>query len=282
MFGVSLLALLVLVVLGIALAFGVLWRSRRATVPVPVCGKCSYAVQGLPSFTCPECGSDLREVGIVTPTTRRPLPPLVLAIIWTLILPVPALVVSGVTVALVPLVQHTTMKVNYFGPHSGEYVIVDLVSHSRGTAGSGTPAPPSELTLSLRRIVGPSQNEQTTSMKLDIPSNRCTYSDPSGKSVTASTGLTAETLGAWMAAAGVDLKDPKVQTEITEIRSTIQSMLTGSMPTTSPFPFANRGGGTTTNSNPPGWLIPSLAGFWLLIWILGIVRISRKPKSAPA
>ncbi len=29
------------------------------------CGKCGYLVTGLPTFQCPECGSDLREVGIV-------------------------------------------------------------------------------------------------------------------------------------------------------------------------------------------------------------------------
>ena len=36
-------------------------------VTVPSCRACGYAVKGLPSFTCPECGSDLREVGIDTP-----------------------------------------------------------------------------------------------------------------------------------------------------------------------------------------------------------------------
>ena len=30
-----------------------------------VCGSCGYRVRGLTSFTCPECGSDLRDVGIV-------------------------------------------------------------------------------------------------------------------------------------------------------------------------------------------------------------------------
>ena len=36
-------------------------------VTEPSCRACGYAVKGLPSFTCPECGSDLREVGIDTP-----------------------------------------------------------------------------------------------------------------------------------------------------------------------------------------------------------------------
>jgi hypothetical protein len=41
------------------------WWGPKVTVPS--CRACGYAVKGLPSFTCPECGSDLREVGIDTP-----------------------------------------------------------------------------------------------------------------------------------------------------------------------------------------------------------------------
>src|SRR5690349_5076162 len=31
----------------------------------PGCGRCGYSPKAAVSFTCPECGSDLREVGIV-------------------------------------------------------------------------------------------------------------------------------------------------------------------------------------------------------------------------
>ena len=34
------------------------------------CGRCDYLVRELPSFQCPECGSDLREVGITAPRRR--------------------------------------------------------------------------------------------------------------------------------------------------------------------------------------------------------------------
>jgi hypothetical protein len=39
----------------------------QGAVAQPSCGACGYPVQGLPSFTCPECGKDLRQVGIITP-----------------------------------------------------------------------------------------------------------------------------------------------------------------------------------------------------------------------
>jgi len=33
----------------------------------PVCERCRYRVGGLSTFTCPECGTDLRRTGIITP-----------------------------------------------------------------------------------------------------------------------------------------------------------------------------------------------------------------------
>ncbi|MDB5321315.1 MAG: Adenylate cyclase [Phycisphaerales bacterium] len=56
------------------------------------CGRCGYDVRGLPTFFCPECGSDLREVGISSGSPRRVMGLLILAIVasrrrmlvWTL------------------------------------------------------------------------------------------------------------------------------------------------------------------------------------------------------
>lgn len=39
--------------------------GRRVTEPA--CGRCGYPARGLGSLDCPECGADLRDVGIVTP-----------------------------------------------------------------------------------------------------------------------------------------------------------------------------------------------------------------------
>ena len=44
------------------------WRRRRGMEGRgPHCGSCGYSTHGLAGLTCPECGSDLREVGIVVP-----------------------------------------------------------------------------------------------------------------------------------------------------------------------------------------------------------------------
>lgn len=53
----------------------IVWSVIRSTVQAiqgwqynrnePVCAKCSYSVEGLKSWTCPECGANLLDVGIL-------------------------------------------------------------------------------------------------------------------------------------------------------------------------------------------------------------------------
>jgi len=71
--GVSIIGLLVIVILlaliaaGITLIIlGLVGRKPRLS-DGGVCGKCGYSVKGLSALNCPECGSDLREVGIERP-----------------------------------------------------------------------------------------------------------------------------------------------------------------------------------------------------------------------
>jgi len=67
-----------LVILGLLL-FGAV-KSVMAIVRVmrperaagfPRCGACAYDVGGLPTWTCPECGRDLRRVGVTGTHQRR-------------------------------------------------------------------------------------------------------------------------------------------------------------------------------------------------------------------
>lgn len=53
---------------------GILWvfylRHRRLAAESAgsaTCGQCGYALRGTTAFECPECGADLREVGMKPP-----------------------------------------------------------------------------------------------------------------------------------------------------------------------------------------------------------------------
>ncbi|MDX1683323.1 MAG: hypothetical protein R3336_09400 [Phycisphaeraceae bacterium] len=57
--------LIVLVVLPLwGLIRGIILLVRGGKGDSMVCGHCDYAVKGLTKMSCPECGADLREVGI--------------------------------------------------------------------------------------------------------------------------------------------------------------------------------------------------------------------------
>lgn len=72
-----------LVSLGLIVA-GIVLLARASPGPGAdgsTCGKCGYSARGLTTFTCPECGSDLREVGIQRSGRRGRAPGVVLLVI---------------------------------------------------------------------------------------------------------------------------------------------------------------------------------------------------------
>ncbi|MCX5659841.1 MAG: hypothetical protein NTW19_08985 [Planctomycetota bacterium] len=73
--------------------FFVVFAARRRVHQSPAakdggaCGKCGYLVRGITALNCPECGADLREVGIATSALAPAAPsPKRLFLIVTLIL----------------------------------------------------------------------------------------------------------------------------------------------------------------------------------------------------
>ncbi len=87
-------------------AMGLTWLlARQWSGPrgfVTTCGHCGYDASGLHSLTCPECGSDFRLVGLVSPFQRAALRPLPFALWWTILLPFPTVLLLGVLAQLGP------------------------------------------------------------------------------------------------------------------------------------------------------------------------------------
>jgi hypothetical protein len=91
----DLIILLTLAALLAPLGIGLLVVARRRRVGArPYCGKCDYALVGLPDETtrCPECGASLTAVGAVA--TGRPQPDRALTVAGVALL-LPALVIGG-------------------------------------------------------------------------------------------------------------------------------------------------------------------------------------------
>ena len=96
--GIVLLLFLV-VCFGLLMAAFLLGRRAGNRGGASTCGNCGYDVTGLTDLRCPECGSDLRQVGIIAGGTRRALSPYFIAGIWvvalTMVMVVPMVVTVG-------------------------------------------------------------------------------------------------------------------------------------------------------------------------------------------
>ncbi|MEM9788993.1 MAG: hypothetical protein AAF842_01180 [Planctomycetota bacterium] len=132
--GLLFLIVPVLATLACIAALVALWvfvfRYRPGQGHGSTCGRCGYPVQGLSTMACPECGADLREVGIVSDKQRGRVGPLVFVLAWTLLLPIPACTTSAVFTAVGP--KHQIKHANVFG----------------GSQWSGMPSPPAPTPVS--------------------------------------------------------------------------------------------------------------------------------------
>ncbi len=261
-------------------------RRRRATAQAtdPVCGHCAYIVRGLPTFTCPECGSDLRTVGIVTPSQRRPLGRGARAVIWTLILPVPAMVISVLAMAFVlPWLTTNDETMTLGGPTSQAYSQLVLRAEGRrlGWPWQGrarSQAPLQRLSLTLVRPEG-----FAAPLGINLQTMGYHSQQPSGAIVEQSSGFDAAALRNWMTDAGVDTNNPQVQAEIQAIFAVVQSASTAGL-TTPPgnlFQQPLRSAGSSTM--PPNWEIAAILAFWFVIWVIGLwlVVLRRRPAASP-
>lgn len=103
---------------------------KMPDVARPCCAACRYPVEGLTSLHCPECGSDLRAVGILTPAIRRPLGPWLAIILWSLLLPIPSLVITRVLTSTVVPARTQREHVWNLGLLTPPAQVIEMVANS--------------------------------------------------------------------------------------------------------------------------------------------------------
>lgn len=275
-----------LIVLGpflVAVAVGLLVaRSRRKrAVQDPCCGQCGYQVRGLTTFTCPECGSDLREVGIRTAGSHAPLSPGLKALIWTVLLPFPAILLSGFIAAMIPSLQSIQQSFTLSDPGSGLYRQFSITG--TGEAYGRTPG---LQRLSINLIPLPAGNQASTTGPLVVYTEKMgfEYRRPNGEIAQAESGLNEGVILKWMAGAGIDTASEKVNTEVAELFARIQAGTAPgagfiSMPGGAFGGYASVGNSISVGS--PRWLAPVLLIFWAGVWLAGLARIFFPPKGRP-
>src|SRR5438045_6339254 len=101
---IALLVLVAAVVIGLNILRDRLGRVRENVHPV--CANCNTPAEALVSFTCPGCGQDVRERGLVVPQANSPLALFWRAVALSLMVTIAAAVAYLLGNALLPRVTH--------------------------------------------------------------------------------------------------------------------------------------------------------------------------------
>jgi len=176
-------------------------RSRVAHAEEPTCGKCGYIVRGIEGFTCPECGSDLREVGIIPPGGRRPMGTAMRLLVWT-VATLPAGFGLGLTltplIAPVDLVATRRRVIFIQSPNMNATIPVTQQGrqrvYGRPRINAATVVPMQTATLDLRR------GTMIDVMTVDTPTRAAHFTDAAGKRIDGA--LDAEFVTQWFNANG--------------------------------------------------------------------------------
>jgi hypothetical protein len=277
---VSWLLCLVVAVVLVAVLVALIARRAKAGVTQPACGKCGYAVQGLPTFTCPECGSDLRAVGIVMPKADHGLRRVAWAVVWTILLPIPMLLTArlGLTAGL-PMVATRTDTVTLAAASSGAYHSITVTATGSGTGWaaqrrSGFPMQTVSLTLTA-------PGGGTPALVVDGMSLASRWTPPQDQ--LRQGPLTPVVLGEWMASVGVDPDDVQVQAEIAYLDKLVRGAGNGLLPqagVTGPFGVVSPSSHINYVPAPGAKAVTLLFSvFWFALWVAGLWWCLRRKKA---
>lgn len=261
------------VVIAIIIAFAMLVvRRRRMNVKLPSCAICLYPVVGLEGETCPECGSDLNEVGIVTPDMRRPMHPVAVIIVWTVLLPLPATIITFVVGDALEF-HRMDETISLSMPDSKTFQRIEIATSDR-IANSADWSPDS-FTFILSLKAAPLQRSLHYSAH---SGDRIRAELPDGSWAEWDEPVDAATLSRWFAAHGIDTTRDDVKKEIAEIEVLYQEMTRfhQSARPLSARTFSGIGTSINRGSAWPVWYGIAAPIFWALVWVAVIMLIVRR------
>jgi len=197
-------------------------RRHASEGDLPTCGHCGYAVTGLTTFICPECGSDLRAVGIVRAGARRgiargPFMTFFRVVGWKLALfAIPFSIASFYAIDhYVDRVRPTTWTDNYIvelRPRAANFKSVNLTLNERFVSrGFNRPpgTPVTQRNAHIELFAGPEKYV----FNRDVLNGVNTFTDKAGVQQTSKRSLSDE-LATWMADRGIDVTTPDARGQI--------------------------------------------------------------------
>jgi len=270
-------------------------RRRQARSPGPVCGHCGYSVLGLTTMTCPECGGDLRTVGIRTPLTP-PAKGLLRGIVYfNIVLAFLAIVSIAVVISVVPARHSYRWQVQLGKPHSLAYQSVTIRA-ARKTWRADSTRLPVEIELSPKPGATPAT---TQAPHMTEHPDGGYESIASGSRLIEGTIFGRQAVLDWMKASGIDTDKPDVQREAARIASEARAAARATRGPMNQPRYTGYSSNSSSGSDPAGLfnslttsenaqseppiLVPiALLVFWLVVWIWGLVYVSARGRRRTA
>ena len=304
---------LFLIVIALIFSYGLSWLWLRGSVSksssaMPGCGRCGYPAHGITSFECPECGADLREVGIQHPGQGKSavagcLPPILLTVVILIV----ASILGPVIANQLPTYSQNSFDLR-LNPNSGQYnnamllfeatikqppgnqnnwIGVSTSSRSSGSVRTSqitiTNLVPTIRITRLEFQATPNTAAVTASFtarfQVDPVTQHANWTDGQGKQHNTTGPYTDKDVLAFLTTLGADPNNTDVQREADELYAMLDGIARG-MNHYSLQGFGVRGSGSTSLAfGGPSWFGPSYFSFWLVLWIIGLVWLIRRGRS---
>lgn len=279
---VIVLGLLVVVVLG-GVAGVRRWRRGRGPAE-PSCGRCGYAVRGLTTFTCPECGGDLREVGIKTAALSGVSSFALLAAAWVIVFLTVGAIGLPLLGSIVPFAtrarQHRVVFIQSPYLHATVFAESEWLALS-AFAATATPPPrtPVRLTVDRRPPLSSSGSNPAAAS-----AGAAQLAAPATLVLTQPATASEPTILKWMQQAGYAMTDPRAADRVHDLARCIDAM---KQPTASTFVhLTDMTAHPASQFNRPGgalWFRIIYGLLWLTLLVAGLAWLRRRTgASGPA
>ncbi len=269
---VAFIGLFVLFVAGAAvMVITVLLRRGRASVKQASCGSCQYPIEGLTGMTCPECGGDLRQVGIITPRRNVTSGPLLWIILWSLILPFPAVFISRLIWVSLPVSWNNTRYITLHPADDETYVSVSVEIWFHD-------APDANVYEWASFQLNDAEGSAGDPFVMNLANRQWRVGFDDAQPFNAES-VTAVDVAGWMHEALDQREQDDYQAQAqallayTATAAALQPMVMGEQ-------FNNVSINAVTRQSRPDWVFPLAWTFWIVTWLCGIWLIVRRTRRA--
>jgi hypothetical protein len=236
------------------------------------CGKCAYSAQGLPDDRCPECGGDFKIIGLTDRPHGRNWRAALLVLVWGIVSPFALFPVAIFVLANAPkYVLEQNFEI-WHQPASGAYDRVHIEHNSTSRTRWVNPVPTEARSTWLARF-------ERRPFALDVQGDMLTglvEVSEGGTERTLRADLSVGLIADLLAGAFPDSDTDLLALEAKEVHDRLSYQIDPTLSDPVPASLGRIGNNSRSNWRTPvrAYTLPVL-GFFLLVWIAGIVLIGR-------